>query len=268
MDILDAYIMRPPSPQNILDIFEGEWSSRMPARSGLKTVPGPAGLFEDGRVIWAEQQMGGFQGRHILELGPLEGAHSHMFCDRGAASVTAIEANSRAFLKCLCMKEVLGMNRVAFKLGDFLAFLKEAIRRGDRYDLIFASGVLYHMENPLLLLHLMAQVSDRVFLWTHYYDHAILSAREDIGYKFSPLNYLDYDGMSYGYSLQDYDTALGWAGFCGGAAPTSKWLTRDGILSALKRFGLDDIQISFDAPDHVNGPAFALFAQRSPQSIP
>ncbi|GAB4347682.1 MAG: hypothetical protein Fur0042_14190 [Cyanophyceae cyanobacterium] len=259
MDILDAYIMRPPSPQNILDIFEGEWSSRIPDRFGLKTVPGPAALFQDDRVIWAEQQMGGFQGRHILELGPLEGAHSHMFCDRGAASVTAIEANSRAFLKCLCMKEVLGMNRVAFKLGDFLAFLKDAIRRGDRYDLIFASGVLYHMENPLLLLHLMAQVSDRVFLWTHYYDRDIL---------FSPLNYLDYDGMSYGYSLQDYGTALGWAGFCGGAAPTSKWLTRDGILSALKRFGLDDIQISFDAPDHINGPAFALFAQRSPQSIP
>lgn len=36
----------------------------------------------------------------------------------GAAEVVAVEANTRSFLKCLCIKEVLGMRAVRFLLGD------------------------------------------------------------------------------------------------------------------------------------------------------
>ena len=43
--ILDAYCMEPPGPQQVLDIFRGEWSSAMPAESGLQTQPGRAPLF-------------------------------------------------------------------------------------------------------------------------------------------------------------------------------------------------------------------------------
>ena len=47
--------------------------------------------------------------------------------DAGAArraSITAIEANRRAYLKCLVMKETLGLTRTRFLLGDFVEYLR------------------------------------------------------------------------------------------------------------------------------------------------
>src|SRR6058998_2055014 len=98
MSILDYYVKSIPSEQNALDIFKGEWSSSLPPEKGLQTG-GVAALFQDGRVKWAVEQFGGVEGQTILELGPLEGAHTYMLEKMGAASVTAIEANTRAYLK-------------------------------------------------------------------------------------------------------------------------------------------------------------------------
>ena len=98
--ILDAYAVTPPSAQNALDIFQGEWTSRFPASCGLTAGEIPS--FEDMRVLWAIQESGGVEGQSVLELGPLEGGHSFMLQEYGkAASITAIEANTRAYLKCL-----------------------------------------------------------------------------------------------------------------------------------------------------------------------
>ena len=94
MNILDQYVTRAPTQQNILDLFDGEWSSMMPTTSGLTTRPGTAALFEDGRIAWAEQQFGGFNARRILELGPLECGHTYMLHERGAESIVSIEANT------------------------------------------------------------------------------------------------------------------------------------------------------------------------------
>ena len=123
MNVLDEYVLSSPSQQNIIDIFQGEWSSKLPDGFALETQPGQADLFQDARVFWAEEVFGGFNDWNILELGPLEGGHSYMFQAKGAAKITAIEANKRAFLKCLCIKEVLNLNKVDFCLGDFMSFL-------------------------------------------------------------------------------------------------------------------------------------------------
>ena len=90
-----------------------------------------------------------------------------MFQERNANKVIAVEANSRAYLKCLCIKEILNLHKVEFKLGDFMPLLEN---QNNRYDMVFASGVLYHMEDPIKLLKLISRTSDRLFVWTHYYD--------------------------------------------------------------------------------------------------
>lgn len=259
MKILDSYMLTEPSSQNVLDIFQGEWSSQLPDRFGLSTKPGTARLFEDARVIWTEQVFGSFSDWKILELGPLEGGHSYMFQDRNADQIMAIEANTRAFLKCLCIKDILKLDKVDFKLGDFMSFLEQ---EDSKYDMVFASGVLYHMEEPIKLLKLMSRVSHRLFIWTHYYDHKIISNRKGLNHKFNSVRSLEYEGVTYQYSTQSYKNALAWSGFCGGPKSVSKWLTRDSIIKALEQFGFKDIQINFEHLDHPNGPAFAICAQK------
>ena len=66
-------------------------------------------------VAWA--------GFACLELGPLEAGHSYILDRAGALEVLAIEANRRAFLKCLVVKEMIGLPSVRFVLGDFNEFL-------------------------------------------------------------------------------------------------------------------------------------------------
>jgi len=256
---LDLYVNKEPKNQNILDIFTNEWSSAMPDDRGLATKPGKARLFDDDRIKWAEKIFGGFQNLSILELGPLEGGHSYMLQKMGAKKITCIEANTRAFLKCLCIKEIFDLNRVEFKLGDFISFLKktDAI-----FDLVIASGVLYHMMNPIELLELMSQVTDRIFIWTHYYDKEIITASKNLSHKFAPLEAFGYRGNIYMAAEHSYKDALNWLGFCGGAKPKSKWLCRDSIINCLQKFGFSRITIGFDDPSHPNGPAFAICAKR------
>lgn len=258
-ELSDNYVLEEPSNQNVLDIFKGEWSSRLPEDIGVTTEPATASLFEDVRVHWAKEVFGGFDNWSILELGPLEGGHSYMFQNGNAEKVVAIEANTRAFLKCLCIKEILKLDRVEFKLGDFMSFLKADTYN---YDMVFASGVLYHMEDPIQLLERISKLSNRVFIWTQYYDADVLSLRNDFKNKFGPLSKIEYGGLTYDYATQMYGEALGWAGFCGGPQPVSKWLARESIFKALKEFGYVKIEVGFDDPDHPNGPALAICASK------
>jgi len=257
--ILDSYSSSPPTDQNILDIFNGEWASQLPSSLGLKTSPGFAGLFEDGRMDWAEKSFGGFQSKSCLELGPLEAGHSYMLQKKGASKVLAIEANSRAFLKCLCVKEILSLDKVAFKFGDFRKFFEES---DEQFDVLIASGVLYHMLDPLKLIEQMTKATDKIFIWTHYYDAKIINANPVLKPRFKNLENIERDGKTYQWTEQFYGGALAFKGFCGGSAPSSRWLTRDSILGYLKAQGFSRIDISFETPEHQNGPCFALCAQR------
>lgn len=258
--ILDAYCMLPPGPQQVLDLFRGEWSSAMPAGSGLQTLPGTAALFEDDRVTWAIAQAGGVRGRRILEIGPLEGGHSCMLERAGAAEVLAVEANTRSYLKCLCVKEVFGLRAVRFVLGDCMAFMEQD--RGG-WDMVFASGVLYHMQDPMGFLTHLPKLAPRVLLWTHYYDAAIVRGDPAIAHKFGACVRGTRAGFPYEFVQQSYKEALHWKGFCGGSAATSEWLTRDTILGYLRHLGYGRLEVAFETPDHPNGPAFAVYAERT-----
>ncbi len=116
--------------------------------------------------------------------------------------------------------------------------------------------------NTCELLKLISNVSDRVFIWTHYYDHNVIPKDRNLAHKFLSLNSIEYLGVSYEYSVQSYKDSLGWAGFFGGSKSTSKWLTRDSLMRALIEFRFTKIEVSFDHLDHPNGPALALCVMR------
>lgn len=189
----DEYETGAPSPQRALNLYAGEWASHLPA-SFAACRAGPMPLFDDARLVWAIERLGGVDGAHVLELGPLEGGHTWMIEQRGAARITAIEANRRAFLKCLVMKEVVGTSRARFLLGDFMAFLRESPEA--RFDVAIASGVLYHMPAPVELLARLARASERLYLWTHHYDRALVEQRPDVAARFRAPESRSFQGFA------------------------------------------------------------------------
>jgi Protein of unknown function (DUF1698) len=259
--INNYYLTSVPSPQNAFDIFKGEWSSQLPPPFHNLHAR-EAGLFDDARIKWLVSELGDLHGRHILELGPLEGAHSYMLDQSGADSVTAVESNTHAYLKCLIVKELLGMRGVRFLCGDFIEYLKDP--GCPQFDIGVASGVLYHMVNPVELISFLAErCQTDLLIWTHYYDEAWANAK-NLQPKFPFAEQVDYAGFSHTLVRQLYgNEALSAVGYCGGSRAYSNWMYRDEIIKCLGYFGFPRIQINFDHYDHPNGPAFALLASRT-----
>ncbi|CUI15686.1 hypothetical protein PNK_0047 [Candidatus Protochlamydia naegleriophila] len=253
--IWDQYFQTAPSHQNAIDIFRGEWTSKFPSKA-LKA--GEADLFNDVKVKWGIQQLGGVVGKSVLELGPFEGGHSHMLQKQGAASITAVEANPRAYMKCLIAKEVLDLNRVKFLCGDFMEYLRHS---SQSFDICFASGVLYHMQNPVELLDLISRRASKVFLWTHYFDAKLCNQNTYLKPRFSAVEEANYKGFRYQNHVYTYKSRS-WKVFCGGPGGTSHWLKRQAILDACKHVGFTDIQINYEELNHCHGPCFALTASK------
>src|SRR5437764_6675578 len=131
---------RAPSVQNAIDIFKGTWASDFGETCpGLRagTIP----LFTDARLQKAANLLGRngrLDGMSVLELGPLEGAHTYQLERLGASSIISIEANAESFLKCLITKEILGLLRTQFLFGDFVEYLRTT---DERFDMVLCSGV-------------------------------------------------------------------------------------------------------------------------------
>jgi hypothetical protein len=248
--------LRPPSYQNAIDIFEGKWASDFAELCpGLRAGQTP--LFTvDTRPRDAARLLGvngRLDGMRILELGPLEGAHSYQLEKLGATSILAIEANAEAFLKCLITKEITGLCAAKFIYGDICQYLANT---DEDFDLVFCCGILYHMSDPLALIGSIAKITKKCFVWTHYYDreHYPGPPREE---RFDPR----YPGVRmYAVEYSDMDSGQFW----GGNRPTSVWLDRDTIICAFHRAGFHKIDVIDETPDHPNGACFS-FAASDPQ---
>lgn len=251
-----------PSDQNALDLFAGEWSSQPPPdRADLKA--GTMGLFDDPRIAWVQENFkemgleGGLTGRDVLELGPLEGGHSFLIDRLGAKSVTAIEANARAYLKCLIAKESFGMPRVRFMLGDCLVHLRNTERH---YDIGVACGILYHLTNPVELLELLARRCDNLFLWTVFFDPEFVANNPVPGAKFSEALQMEHAGFKHTLHRFNYGPSLDWKGFCGGGDVFSYWMEKEAILAALERFGFSEFRTKEEP--NVHGSALMVAARK------
>jgi len=202
---------------------------------------------EDTRPSMAAQHLGfvpnSLHGMSVLELGPLEGAHTYQLSRLGADSVLSIEANVEAYLKCLVVKEILQIARCRFMLGDCLEFLQQTDRR---FDLVFCSGILYHMENPYELIKAISQCTDRVFLWTHYYDDQLPASPQRIPKK------VHCDNLEFVFYELDYGDRT-YGKFWGGVKGTASWLKKEDIARCFERFGFT-FTIHLDSQDHPGGP--------------
>ena len=251
-----TYVDQPPSPQQTVDVFKGEWASRLPIPG---VVSGKAPLFEDTRIHWLLDELGGVDGIKALELGPLEGGHSWMLEQAGAARVVAVEGNKAGFLKCLLVQRLLGMPNVEFVLGDFDRVLATGERR---YDLLVASGVLYHLADPLRTLQAMMRTSDRIFIWSHFADADAMPPGDRRRRPMTgQVRIAEHDGDRLTYHIRSYLGTHRISAFCGGRESAAVWMESAEVIALLERHGYHVTRGPVE-PDHPAGPALCLLATR------
>jgi hypothetical protein len=172
--------------------------------------------------------------------------------------VVGIEANTRSFLKCLVTKELLDLRNARFLCADFVSYLDA---HPEPYDLCLASGVLYHMSEPLKLLEQICAHAEVVYLWTHYYDRERVKNNTAHAHRFGKEQAMEWKGFRAMGHHRSYGAQIWNPLHLGGEAPYSYWLSRENILSALRHFGRGRIEIGHETPDHPAGPAFSLVAR-------
>src|SRR5882757_3819341 len=232
-----------PSPQNALDIFSGEWASRFPAK-GPALQAGTVPLFEDPRLGWADAALReltrqGFADQTVLELGPLEAGHTYALAQLGAKEITAVEANARAYLKCLIAKEVLGIPRAQFLLGDALAYMRTTERR---FDVGVACAFLNHMVEPVEVIALLARCCRRVFVWNVVYDESLFVKQPEMAPRFGPAREHKYEGFRHTLHPHYYGEGVDYRKFLGGAQPSCCWMRSADVVAALRHFGFTSIR--------------------------
>jgi SAM-dependent methyltransferase len=256
--ILDQYVREAPRPQLAVDLFKGEWWSVLPTSIGPLQA-GHVPLFADGRITWGNEVLGGFAGKSVLELGPLEGGHTYMIEQAGASSIVSVESNARAYMKCLIVKEIVGLQRARFLYGDFDPYLRDT---KDHFDILVASGVLYHMRNPVELIANMARVANKLLLWTHYFDAEKLSAIPHMAHRMKGSLDATHEGFGHTLHRYEYGDFLDTTRFAGGSEHYSNWLSRLDLEKALRFFGFKDIVFGEEDANNPNGPCVLLAATK------
>jgi Protein of unknown function (DUF1698) len=245
---LPAFITSRPCHQNAIDLFKQRgWVCRLPV-DGLRS--GDTRPFDhDRRPRIVVDVCGSIEGFRILELGPLESGHTYQLERLGAGSILAIEASPEFYLKSLITKEILGL-RARYLLGDFNLHLEET---EERYDLVFASGVLYHMKDPIDTLYLISKVAPRVFIWSHYIPESTAPSAPPVERHGFRCHYFEvfYPGYQH--------TGRRWSG----VLPSCNRLYLKDITAALEFFGFDRVTIAEDDVHHANGPAVSLVAEKT-----
>jgi len=103
------------------------------------------------------------KGKSILDLGCLEGGFSAEFARLGMQA-TGLEVRTSNVEKCFYLQSKLGLPNLKFVQDDCWNFTQY----GNSFDVIFCSGLLYHLSEPRKFIDMMAGACDHLILDTHY----------------------------------------------------------------------------------------------------
>lgn len=195
----------------------------------------------------------------VLEVGCHEGYYT-VELSRLCKFVTAVEVRPKNILCALTRLWTHGVENAKLLLKD----VRDIDKSFGCFDIIFHSGVLYHLENPVEHLYKIAPLAEAIVLDTHYcipeesftndfvmdgehrQTHLI---REDI----------QYQGKTYkAFIYKEH----GWQNSLSGAEDFSKWLHIDSLYQVLAEVGFDRIKVYSEY--ELNGSSrILLLAQKS-----
>lgn len=119
----------------------------------------------DLRTALVLDETGGLTGKRVLDIGCLEGGFSVEFARRGAATVVGVEARRVSVRRCDLVRDLAGLTNLRFVCGDAL---HELSRAQQPFDVVLATGILYHLPHPDVVLRLIRErCSGFMVLCTH-----------------------------------------------------------------------------------------------------
>ena len=210
------------------------WVTRF--RIGEEDYGGTFDAPNDPRLVqfWAEFP----EARTILELGSLEGGHSIALARKpGVTRVLGIEGRAANITRARVAQELLRAEKIEFLEANLEAI--DLTKLGS-FDVIFCSGLLYHLPEPWRLLEQLPRVAGGLFLWTH-------CAPETAG------------ETAHGYRGQRCREG-GPDEVLSGLSPDSFWPTLGSLCHMLTQSGYARIHLLTNNFKHSNGPAVTIAA--------
>jgi hypothetical protein len=129
---------------------------------------------------------------------------------------------------------------------------------------VAASVVLYHMEDPIRLLELIAARTDAFHLWTHDMSGDTMPNGDPRrGAAIAAAESQDWRGVPIRLYKRSYYGAWRSKSFCGGMYDLHRWVEKNDIVRVINALGFDDVRLAHDEPNHDNGPSFSVFARRT-----
>jgi hypothetical protein len=246
------FCFRFPDHRNAFALHQGVW------RQTVDDLDVPSvweRVKRDIRPQWSAEVFPGFSDFKVIELGPQDGLISAGLEAYGVGSITAIEANTDSFLRCLILKNALGL-QATYLLGDFVAFLKSPTTSA---DLIYGSGVLYHLTDPVGFLLDCARAAPNLYLWTFHHDADAIAANAYETLCFGGASDFSRDGQSFTYHRRFYRPDIrDLATYSGGIEPHANWLSLNDLKRALDFAGYE---IRRTVDDQFSGiPAINIWA--------
>lgn len=155
-------------------------------------------------------------GSSVADLGCLHGAYAVEFA-RAGYQVTGIEARPDHIAVCASRAAEAGLGSLRFVQDDV-----RNIGRLGTFDAVFCCGLLYHLDEPVIFLSLLSQVTRRLLI---IQTHFALAGNTDSVNEGRPGTWYEEGGPE-----------NPWASW---GNPRSFWLTRDALLAAVQDAGFD-----------------------------
>jgi len=182
----------------------------------------------------------------ILELGCCEGALTVQLASV-CKKVVAIDIRPKNIVRSLVRLHLHGVKNCDLHLLD----ARNMDSSVGRFDILFHSGLLYHLKNPVEHLFKIHEVSNTLLLHTLYGCERPHLKRSSVSYA----------GRSYdAYHCGE----LGWNQPMSGADDESFWLTRDSLFGLLDELGFRQQRIISEV-DWPGGKRIVLLAFRQAQ---
>ena len=195
----------------------------------------------------------------VVDLGCLEGGYTVAFARAGFQAL-GIEARESNFANCQFVAEKLGLANLCFVQDDV-----RNIGEYGPFDVVFCSGLLYHMDTPSAYLEqLAANARKALIINTHY----ITGFPVEIpGLRFSGTEPVTHEG-NLGIWFNEYPAnaapaaieANRWAAW---GNPGSFWMHKDYLLQRLRDVGFGIIYEQYDFLDNVITDKFIKEYSRS-----